>query len=270
MKKLFTPILFFILLAGNTFAQTIPNASFEDWQFNQLIDADSLLHWRAKYDYFNEDQPIIKSSDAFKGDASVMVQIPTFGDSGVYTIIGYADFKEDALTGYYKADLEKGDSAAIVVQYVKKDYTVKTEKALILKESVGEWTYFQLQFQKTQNADSIKIAFYPSLNIKAAKSTSKLWIDNISFGTYVAVEKATELDFSVYPNPASSIISVRLNEKMNNDESTKIELLDLAGRVLQTYGRNQTSIPVAQYQPGMYMVRVSSKSGSVVKNVMFN
>lgn len=69
---------------------------------------------------------------------------------------------------------------------------------------------------------------------------------------------------SVFPNPASSYATIRLNSP--TPEATRLELVDVLGRVVRRVGiasgENEASIPVQDLASGLYFVRIKNASGS--------
>jgi hypothetical protein len=69
----------------------------------------------------------------------------------------------------------------------------------------------------------------------------------------------------IYPNPASSIINVQLDAKLNDVH--KIEIADYTGKIVATefiYGSN-AKIDVSILSPGIYMVKNNDKFSRLVK-----
>ncbi|MFY0672006.1 MAG: T9SS type A sorting domain-containing protein [Bacteroidia bacterium] len=268
MKRLFTSLFTLLVLSNILNAQLVPNGNFEAWEFDFAIEADKPESWRATYDYFNEDQPVVKSSDAFEGDASALVQCPTFGDSGIVAAIPFSDFSEDALIGYFKSEIDNGDSASIVVQYFDGKNKVKQEASFVIKSSVTEWTFFQLKLNKANSSDSIRFAIYPSLN-EGPRSTSKIWIDDLSLSTYVNQEELTKSDFSVYPNPTQDKLFIEVAES-----GSTVEIISLTGKVVASFANvsahNNFAIDTAPFENGMYLINVTtSENSSMIKTVIF-
>jgi hypothetical protein len=267
MKRIFTSLFALLVLSNLSNAQLIPNGDFESWEFDFAIESDKLNDWRASYDYFNEDQPVVKSDDAFEGDASALVQCPTFGDSGIVAAIPFSEFSEDALIGYFKAEIDNGDSAAILVQYFDGKNNVKQESAFIIRGTVSEWTFFQLKLNKANNSDSIRFVIYPSLD-EGPRSSSKVWIDDMSLSTYVGDKELDQKDFAVYPVPATDKLFVEVAES-----GSTIELITVTGQVVSTYtnvsANTRFAIDTTPFENGLYLIRVENEKGSLVKTVTF-
>ena len=75
-----------------------------------------------------------------------------------------------------------------------------------------------------------------------------------------------EIDIAVSPNPASDVLNIQMSE----NENYKIELLTVDGQLIFQSKINSTvgEIQLNSYNPGMYLLRVSSDEGSTVKRVI--
>ena len=78
---------------------------------------------------------------------------------------------------------------------------------------------------------------------------------------------ATTLDADIYPNPASSYVSVRFNSA--DDQSVSVSICDLSGKMLvknntQTKaGVNVLTLSVSDLQSGVYLLQLKNSDGSV-------
>ncbi|MFW6224587.1 MAG: T9SS type A sorting domain-containing protein, partial [Bacteroidota bacterium] len=66
---------------------------------------------------------------------------------------------------------------------------------------------------------------------------------------------------SVYPNPAGNAMHIA----SSGLEFTKVELADISGRIV--YSGSSASIDVSGLSQGIYLLRISSSKGRVVKKV---
>jgi len=76
------------------------------------------------------------------------------------------------------------------------------------------------------------------------------------------INTASEVAFSVYPNPAHD--NVTLNFNSNEEENVYINLIDLSGRAVQTIiyntnkGINKVVIDLKKFSKGAYIVQIKS------------
>ena len=98
---------------------------------------------------------------------------------------------------------------------------------------------------------------------------SKFDIDNIVIDTVLTHEGVADRGIDpfvmVYPNPASDVVNVCVQEGM--PEITETEVYDINGRLLHTVkgSGQQLQIPVAGLARGMYFVKIYSGEKAVVK-----
>jgi hypothetical protein len=86
-------------------------------------------------------------------------------------------------------------------------------------------------------------------------------------------ENNTPQLLGVYPNPASDYVTVVFDAKESSD--AVIELMDLSGKLMQTYssaggGMIVRSINVSDVPSGMYLVRVATANGTSVMKLSIN
>lgn len=269
MMQRFTPYLvaLFCVVGFSVSAQDLKNASFEDWTYDDIFDYNVLDEWRSTYVY-GIDQAIIESSVAQEGSSSLLVENNGFGTAGeISQAIPNATFSADAFTGYYQSSIAEGDAAIIRVSYRKGENEILSTSEIEIQTTLSEWTYFQIQLDKKNGADTIDIYFTNSRD----GMDSKIWIDNISFDQFVSVDgPATESAINLFPNPASDVLNVTFSEASG---SANISLLDMAGRVIyqannEAITTNGHQINISGYEPGMYLVRTEQNGVLSVSQVV--
>jgi len=69
----------------------------------------------------------------------------------------------------------------------------------------------------------------------------------------------------ISPNPAKNNISVRANSNLKS-----IQLFDVQGRILQTSveNKNSTTIDIGNHQKGIYFLRITTNTGTVVEKII--
>ena len=67
----------------------------------------------------------------------------------------------------------------------------------------------------------------------------------------------------IHPNPATNVLNVSANNLLN------VSLFDLTGREVGHHEAmgNELVIDIAGYQSGLYLVRIETKAGIIVKKV---
>ncbi len=84
------------------------------------------------------------------------------------------------------------------------------------------------------------------------------------FPSNVKTDKGNAVIGSVYPNPSSSILNLKLNKAAD-----KAEIINLEGRVIQVININSdySAVNIQNLTPGMYILRLSNHDG--VQNIKF-
>jgi hypothetical protein len=84
-----------------------------------------------------------------------------------------------------------------------------------------------------------------------------LWLDNITTG-YVGVEENEVITASVYPNPATDVLNIKMNE-----EVASVVITALDGKTVAT--ETSASVNISGLNTGMYLYTITSVSGKVAK-----
>ena len=98
-------------------------------------------------------------------------------------------------------------------------------------------------------------------------------IDVVLFG-YVNLpsalqEVADKLNFNVYPNPTTDLITVSADENAND---FRVVISDISGKLVSVNNLEgqKTGINVSQFSNGTYIYRIADKTGNVLKQGKFN
>ena len=85
----------------------------------------------------------------------------------------------------------------------------------------------------------------------------------------LGVNQVTEkVNFTVSPNPASSVVSV--NSSVNTSINA-IEMFDLNGRMVKSVkvdNLSNTSVNIADLATGVYMMKITSETGIATKKII--
>jgi hypothetical protein len=88
----------------------------------------------------------------------------------------------------------------------------------------------------------------------------------------LSVVENSRVDFSVYPNPASNMVTVQYSNVSNT--TATIAVYDLQGKqVLQqeaTIENNQSRFSIASLQSGLYLIKITTAEATVTKKLMVN
>ena len=101
---------------------------------------------------------------------------------------------------------------------------------------------------------------------------NNLYLDNVFISSEEEFKISEELTntFSLFPNPANSTIQLVCTGIKN--KSTKVDLVDLSGRVLETKKllENKLNWDISNYETGYYIFKVKSPSGTINKSFIKN
>lgn len=104
-------------------------------------------------------------------------------------------------------------------------------------------------------------------NTPVGATETFLFLDSISLSTNLSNDSFLASKFSVYPNPASSVINISntLNAVVNT-----VEITDLNGRTVKTQNVNNTDaeISISDLSAGVYMLKVATDQGIVTKKIV--
>ncbi|MHB8258908.1 MAG: Periplasmic ligand-binding sensor domain-containing protein [Bacteroidia bacterium] len=85
-------------------------------------------------------------------------------------------------------------------------------------------------------------------------------------GVGIKQNMAQSIDFKLYPNPANSVVYIELDKPLNK---ASIEVYDMLGKVICGLQYNEAvqyvSIPLNDFQSGMYMVKIQTNEGTSIK-----
>ena len=101
------------------------------------------------------------------------------------------------------------------------------------------------------------------------------WIDNVSnlafpFQIYgdemLGIDELSDLDISIFPNPAENIINIVNNSRI---ALTSFDIYNLKGQLMQTHDvSNTNAISISDLEEGLYLLRIFSKGSSVTKKMV--
>ncbi len=97
-----------------------------------------------------------------------------------------------------------------------------------------------------------------------------MWVTKwlMSYTTATSVEDINQDDFIVYPNPASTSVTLRFKQALPPGH-TSLEVTDITGRTLESrslpYGTQTYTMNVSHYAPGIYLIRAGTVTGKLVK-----
>lgn len=189
--------------------------------------------------------------------------------------------RPESVRGYMKYAPVNGDSASIFVKLYKFNPQTKVRQVIgyveqFYKATITDWTKFELpiKYLSDEEPDSVTVLFVSSAgynfdDLFACKGQigSTLWVDDVEFlyeggngGGNTANEVFNALKVSVYPNPATDILNLVV------EEDAQLTIMNQAGQVVrrQAVKAGENQVDVSELKAGFYAYQVVGvqKSGS--------
>lgn len=293
--------MFILLGMSRVNAQTNPVfvlENFETWDSSQGYLNPANWYSLNTLTMFGMPPTLERTTDAHGGNYAVLLESKSssFGDlSGVLTTgplitpTGDADFnkikvpytgKPEKIKFYYKVDPEPGDSGAVVFALTRWNSALQKPDTIAMaiaafgdSNGVYQLAELTLTYYLPLNPDSA--FFIASSSIDGFHPTvgSRLWLDDMSLtgGTSAVQEmiNTSELSFMVYPNPATTHLTLETGEK----GIAAWEISDLMGRKIwyQADGQQKAEVNIADWTDGIYLVKAIDKnSGVSIKKLILN
>jgi hypothetical protein len=122
--------------------------------------------------------------------------------------------------------------------------------------------YFKVKTGKLNQNLVFKTENQIAINTNAQEVPTQTQTTNASVTTNIS-DTFLAQNVQIYPNPASDILSI----EVQNMQLKEVEILDLMGRIIQSYKTENMrfDMPLAQQKAGSYFVKIVSDKGAVVK-----
>jgi len=281
MKK-FTIILTVLIAMVITTNAQITNSGFENWTtvgsyedltgwatFNNASTGSfysctkSTDHYPASVGSYSVR---LENNTALIGDYSGLGVIflgDQIGNSGPFPITGHPT----SLTGYYKYAPLNGDTMYIKITLYSGGSGNMVSSGLFTTASASSWTSFSIPLSTYTSADSgmISISAYYANGFPPQyfpHGNSVLYVDNLNFDNLinsVAEQISENYTFSLYPNPASDIITFNIDNTNNADLTFNI--YNIIGTLVKSEKLKQDNgqINIGYLNSGIYFVEIKSK-----------
>lgn len=283
MKK---KLLIIILLVAfsHTKAQVIPNGGFEIWTNSNgynvpeswgnmnVKTAPASIYTCTKGTPGSVGAAYLKLISKTVAGLGVIPAIAVSGTLDPVTMAynnGFAiNTRPISLSGKWQYMANGNDAATIKV------FLTRLNPITQLRETVGtinqtlpgmvmSWGNFNFPVTYTSSETPDSCLIYLSASGAIPEAGSYLYIDALNLVAPLATENfKTSASFSVYPNPASSNLTLDLSTLNASPESIKIS--DLQGKIVSETN-NITSeihdIPISKLANGMYFINITTKEG---------
>lgn len=195
MKKLLLSTIALICAMG-TFAQfgTLPNGGMETWTTTTLYE--DLTLWQTGNYEWNTSVNTTKETDAQNGNYSVRMVTEIIGTDTTFGYVLLGDFDSipnggfpyttvvDTFKGWYKYDIQAGDSATILLVMFNSD-TITEQVVKLVTGTQNTWTEFTMNFNAGLGTPDSFLVAAVSSNIFADTAVDGSWLmlDNLSFAS---------------------------------------------------------------------------------------
>jgi len=288
MKKICSVILaMFIFFSVSA---QIPNGGFEEWKndstldnWNGLLSVDVII---TQYEF----NTVTKTTDAYSGDFAALITssktipyinlllpgVMSYGTNNV--VLNLTTFNlETSITGglpvsviptkvkgFYKYAGVNGDSMSVGAECYYS--TVLIASGLFMNNSL-EGGYVPFEFDLTYSEAEVP----DMINIFAKSSAgdnpqlgSALYIDDVSIEyTAAGITETVSLDeLSLYPNPTTGLLSIKLNP----NETNNINIFDYSGKLICSVSSDNyyITLDMRSFANGAYFVEVNNSSGRLM------
>jgi poly(3-hydroxybutyrate) depolymerase len=135
---------------------------------------------------------------------------------------------------------------------------------LSVTNSVAPYIYLWSNNETTSNITNLKAGKYCVTVTDAATCIKSECFDVNSIVVSVE-ENERSADIRIFPNPINDILNIITQ---NNVFLTKIELFDLKGTLLNVFSKETKQINMAGFASGIYLLKLNTASGFVLKKVV--
>ena len=188
-----------------------------------------------------------------------------------------------ALNFYMKFYHESADTALYAYALTRWDSVAQREDTLAFHQvdiaTIGlpqnEWLLFSdtIQYLHAGMPDTLHLIFYGGRNGDSTKIGNTTWLDDISFyyrgrnssGATGLVHLSADDAVTIYPNPASNTLHIRMDEYM---AGYTLELYDVRGGkvISETLTTSQSTVSTASLSDGIYLYRLLDRNAAAVKS----
>jgi len=282
-----------ISFTGTT--QNVLNPGFEDWQTDTFIlpqkwFCDQLVHGNGL------PMECRRTTDSYAGSYALEIQNNLLYQTQGASVFAIRDannsfvptfplfHKPHSLNGFFKYFPGGGDTLSIQFNTYYHDSMVSNGQ-FFCDTSVNRYTGFTMPITyNNMNGlipDSASLSF--SVGSHILHSNSRLIIDALSFdefvdssivdttSTSIQVVDGRQAQVRIFPNPASSLLNVTIDNYV--DDNIEISILDLSGRLLDKFdfgtvkGFNTFSMDLERYTEGLYILTL--KNGQSFSSAKF-
>jgi hypothetical protein len=282
MKKLTIILIVLFAVTIKTNAQ-VPNNGFETWEDYtdgvNVYQKPDLWNGSLPYSPLTHSFSIEKNPESYplgtgqysmkiKPDIANGVRGVAISNDGADAMVNWIPKPSFAINQrpaslflYYKCFPFGGDTIVCTVFFYKNGVVIGMP-SFGTTDTISTWTALEvpMTYNTSDVPDSATILFVTGAFIQHTEST--MYVDNLSFDGFVtSIPEKTSGNtiFNLYPNPASDIITLNIDNK-NNDDLT-LNVYNVSGTLVKSemLKQNQRQINIWDLCNGVYVVEITSK-----------
>jgi len=287
MKK--SVILFLCLFSGSAVFSQIPNSGFENWEnytdygegeqncppnvYQKPVSWVGALPRSCQIKSFS----IEKNSESYPagtGSYSMVIKSDTINDSNgiASSFENFAQwpfppsfpihYRPTSLCLYYKFFPQYGDTMVVACRFYKNGVLIGNPAYTSLN-TVSNWTALQIpmEYYTAEVPDSATILM--TTFITRPHNNSRLYVDNISFDTFILAETPSVSSSvpEIYPNPSGDYLNFK---GLTGNQS--LEVYDISGRcIMHTVLGINNRMDVRVLSSGLYFIKIKSSDNGLLK-----
>lgn len=248
---------------------TIVNHSFEQWDAPTLETPD---YWFTTNEFFFDFSTlVVKTTDAHLGNYAIELGSALYPDGqtvmGSTISVGPIDLQAPntysapynavptQFSGYYKTDATTAIDNSVQLAFYQGSTLLEYQQFSFTPQT--NYTPFTIPLNLTGTPDRVAFAIGSSL-----EPGTFLRIDDLVFsGGDVGIDEITANDYSIYPNPATSQLTIL----SKTTSLTDFEIIDASGKILRSGKINglYTQVDVSDIASGSYFIQL--KGSQVVE-----
>jgi hypothetical protein len=178
-------------------------------------------------------------------------------------------FKPDSITGYVKGTVSvHPENMNFIWIQLSKNGTVIGQGVYQMQSSISTYTRFSspISYTSALTPDSMIFIIFASNPTKYYPGNS-FYVDDLSFiYKTTGIKRQTKMpDIEIYPNPVTDKLNIQCSENVI------VRIYNTKGMLLKELQivENVTKVSTNGFSPGLYLFRITGKSGKDLKNGKF-
>ncbi|MEY2829674.1 MAG: hypothetical protein RIQ33_1532 [Bacteroidota bacterium] len=280
-------IILFVVVLKSSFAQTIPNAGFENWTTTgSYSDPDNWMTQNSTTSASNV-YTAEKGTPGSPGTSYLKLTSKTVGmrvTNGTASSRFAYNQRSANFIGKWQHMISGTSQGSVDIQFTRWDAGMSKNMPVasghvVLSGMAMSWAAFNIPMVYSDSLnmpDSCSITFAAS-GFQPADG-DYLWVDDLSFsGTVAMASGINQIDDNIksvelFPNPSFTTIKLKYN--LTNPSTIIIKLFDVTGKQITTLyngqaiiGKNELAIDCTTLNQGLYIVKIESADGYIIKQL---